>query len=85
MRKISEVYVVYPCGSLLECPYRVLGSDVRLVVLYVSGCVKVYSYRLSSLPVLKDMLYHRLCSDSSIRSVDVLTCREDCILSVYRS
>lgn len=85
MKRLSKVCVDYPCGSLLECPYRVLGSDVRLVVLYVSGCVKAYSYRLVSLPVLRDMLYQRLCSDSSVRSVDVLTSREDCILSVYRS
>lgn len=85
MRRVSRVCVDLPCNGLLDCPYRVAGTDVRLIVQYVSGCIKAYSYRLGSFSVLSDMLYQRLSSDSSIRAVDFLTCREDCILSVYRS
>lgn len=71
--------------SLLDCPYRVAGTDVRLLVAYTSGDVRAFSYRLGSFSVLKDLLYERLCSDASISSVDVMTYREDCILSIYRS
>lgn len=74
-----------PVGFLSECPYSVLGSEVRLVVAYVDGNVMAYSYNLYSFSRLKNALCQRLCSDSSIRSVDVLTYREDCVLSVYRS
>ena len=83
--KSSRVCVDEPVGFLSECPYSVLGSEVRLVVAYVDGNVMAYSYNLYSFSRLKNALCQRLCSDSSIRSVDVLTYREDCVLSVYRS